>query len=59
MIKSFGFTQVAPVYGSFQHSEPTINIFNKMIMQIGDNSEMDAKIVETNRGYTSAEEVLG
>lgn len=47
------------MYESFQPSKPIINIFNIVIMQIGDNSEIDAKSLEINCAYISVEEVLG
>lgn len=34
---------MVPVYESFSLPSPIINIFNIVIMQIGDNSEIDAK----------------
>lgn len=55
----FRFTQVVPVYESFQPSKPIINIFNIVIMQIGDNGEIDAKSLEINCAHISVEEVLG
>ena len=50
---------MVPVYESFQPSKPISNIFNIVIMQIGDNGEIDAKSLEINCAYISMEEVLG
>lgn len=47
------------MYESFQRSKPIINIFNIVIKQIGDNSEIDAKSLKINCAYISVEEVLG